>query len=231
MNEKIMYGDIFHFCFLSATLIQNYLARTNVIDSDTHFKTLLCYTTIDCFFLINNPRRYSIFIHHLHTSYLLYGALQLHPSINCYDLVILELTTVFNCLNRLIHTKVTLQLRNLTWISIRLILLPIMTVNTTIQLLNYNYDMFLRYSYSYLTILILSLEWTRELLKIQDKNLTRILLIVPLIDSIYKKQSILRFIDIFVSGNLLNSLVVNKFKRYENKLLGNTILSYLLTLT
>lgn len=224
-----MYGDIFHLCILTLSLFQNILARYDVIESDIHFKSLLYYTFVDIFFLFKNSRRYSIFIHHLHTIHLLKGALNYHPKVNCLNLVILEVTTIFNVLNRLLQSKTTLILRNYSWVIIRLILLPILVVQSTKEIMNYNYDIFLSHSYSYISILILSFEWSREILKIRDVNLSRGLLIIPLIDSLYRKKSVLRFIDILTSSYILNSAFIQSLKTYENKLIANTLLSYVLT--
>ena len=220
---------IYNFIVLSASVIQNFLCRYDYLNFKYHYMSLLLYTKLDFLFLLQNPRRYSLFIHHIVTIYLLQGALQ-NPDFRKYtDISLLELTSVFNSLNIIYKTRVTLILRNAMWISIRLCLLPYLTYEILSTILHTNIFLYVRYSHSIITLMILSFEWTNELLKLNLNNISQLYYIVPVAYQLYTHQYSKLVLTVlywlFLTTQLCTHII-----RYENKLLFNFATSYLFLL-
>lgn len=220
---------IYNFIVLSASLIQNFLCRYDYLEFKYHYMFLLLFTKLDFLFIFQNPHRYSLLIHHIATIYLLRGALQ-YPEFEKYsDLSLLELTTVCNSLNIFYKTKSTLLLRNATWISIRLCLLPYFTYELLSTILHTNIFLYVRYAHCIITLMILSFEWTNELLKLKMNNISQLYYTIPVVYQVYTHQySKLVFIVLY--WLFISTQICTRIIRYENKLLFNFTTSYLLLL-
>ena len=220
---------IYNFIVLSASLIQNFLCRYDFLEFKYHYISLILFTKLDLLFIFQNPRRYSIFIHHIVTIYLLQGVLQ-YPEFEKYsDLSLLELTTVCNSLNIFYKTKSTLLLRNATWISIRLCLLPYFTYELLSTILHTNIFLYVRYAHCIITLMILSFEWTNELLKLNLNNISQLYYTIPVVYQVLTYQySKLAFTVLY--WLFLSTQICKRINRYENKLLFNFATSYLLLL-
>lgn len=220
---------IYNFIVLSASVIQNFLCRYGYLDFNYHYKFLVLFTKIDFLFILQNPRRYSLLIHHIATIYILYGVLN-YPEFEKYsDLSLLELTTVCNSLNIFYKTRTTLLLRNATWIAIRLCLLPYFTYELLSSILHTSVFLYVRYGHAIITLMILSFEWTNELLKLNLNNISQLYYIIPVAFHLYtckyNKLVVTVLYWMFVSMKICTHI-----PRYENKLLVNFTTSYLLLL-
>ena len=221
--------DIFNLLFTSFSLIQNYLSRTGIISPVTHYKTMFAYTFIDTFSLPGNVRQYSIFIHHIAVMHLTYGAI-IHREINCHDVCLLEITTLLNSLNRLYLNEFTRLSRNISWIIVRLVLFPCITFDIMRQMHELGVasgdDMavFRTYSFSLLTLLILSLEWTNEILRCDNKWISSCYFTIPLFMHVCSAN----YTGVLYTFSL-TVLSISKLPticlRYENRLLINLISS------
>lgn len=137
---------------------------------------LIAYTFIDTFWIFQNVRRDSLIIHHLVTLELLSGCVYNHDLIPLFvPLAMLEWTTFFNSLNRVFKNRITLLCRNTSWVLIRMMYLPYVVFQILSRLDVDN----LNHSYSVMTLLILSYEWSLELLKIDFKFLSSTYYLVP----------------------------------------------------
>lgn len=137
---------------------------------------LIAYTFIDTFWIFQNVRRDSLIIHHLVTLELLLGCVYNHDLIPLFvPLAMLEWTTFFNSLNQLFKNRITLLCRNTSWVLIRMMYLPYVVFQILSRLDVDN----LNHSYSVMTLLILSYEWSLELLKIDFKFLSSTYYLVP----------------------------------------------------
>lgn len=137
---------------------------------------LIAYTFIDTFWIFQNVRRDSLIIHHLVTLELLSGCVYNHDLIPLFvPLAMLEWTTFFNSLNQLFKNRITLLCRNTSWVLIRMMYLPYVVFQILSRLDVDN----LNHSYSVMTLLILSYEWSLELLKIDFKFLSSTYYLVP----------------------------------------------------
>lgn len=220
---------IYNFIVLSASVIQNFLCRYDYLDFKYHYMSLLLYTKLDFLFILQNPRRYSLFIHHISTIYLLHGALQ-YPEFEKYsDLSLLEFTTVCNSLNIFYKTRTTLILRNATWISIRLCLLPYFTYELLSTILHTSVFLYARYGHCIITLMILSFEWTNELLKLKLNNISQLYYIIPVAFQLYTHQYSKLTLTVLYWLFFTTQLCA-RITRYENKLLFNFATSYLLLL-
>ena len=220
---------IYNFIVLSACMIQNFLCRYEYLDFKYHYMSLLLYTKLDLLFIIQNPRRYSLFIHHIATIHLLNGALQYSKFEKYSDISLLELTTVFNALNIIYKTRVTLMLRNTAWISIRLCLLPYLTYHILSTILYSNVLLYMRYGHSIITLTILSFEWTNELLKLNLNNISHLYYIIPVAFQLYTYQYS-KLILTVLYWLFFSTQICTRIIRYENKLMFNFATSYLLLL-
>jgi hypothetical protein len=220
---------IYNFIVLSTSVVQNLLCRFNYLEFKYHYISLLLYTTLDFLFIIKNPRRYSLFIHHIATIYILQGGLK-YPEFEKYsDISLLELTTVFNALNTIYKTKFTLFLRNTSWILIRLCMLPYLTYDILSTMLYTNVSLYIRYGNCIITLLILSFEWTNELLKLNLNNISLLYYTIPVAHQLYTYQySKLAFTILY--WLCISTPIVTRMHRYENKLMFNFFTSYLLLL-
>ena len=137
---------------------------------------LIAYTLIDTFSIFQNVRRDSLIIHHLVTLDLLSGCVYNHDLIPLFvPLAMLEWTTFFNSLNQVFKNRITLLCRNISWVSIRMVYLPCAVFQILSRLDVYN----LNHCYNVLTLLILSYEWSLELLKIDFKFLSSTYYLIP----------------------------------------------------
>ena len=220
---------IYNCIVLSTSLVQNLLCRFDYLELKYHYLSLLLYTTLDFLFIINNPRRYSLFIHHISIMYILQGALH-YPEFDKYsDISLLELTTMFNALNTIYKTKFTLFLRNTAWISIRLCMLPYLTYDILSTMLYTNVLLYIRYGNCILTLLILSFEWTNELMKLNLNNISQLYYTIPVMHQLYTyRYSKLVFTLLY--WLCISTPIVTRMHRYENKLMFNFFTSYLLLL-
>ena len=220
---------VYNFIILSASLVQNFLCRYDYLEFEYHYKSLLLYTTLDLLFIIKNNRRYSLFIHHIATIYLLQGALQ-YPKFHKYsDICLLETSTVFNALNIIFKTRTTLIFRNVSWVLIRLCLLPYLTYEILSTLLYTDIVSYINYGHCVITLMILSLEWTNELLKLNWYNISQLYYIIPVMYQFYtyqyNKLVLTTLYWLFFSTQITTCII-----RYENKLVFNFATSYLLLL-
>ena len=172
--------DIFNLWFTTFSLLQNYLSRVRLISPITHYKTLFAYTLIDTFTLPGNVRAFSILIHHIAVMHLAIGAMN-HLEIDCHDVCLLEITTLLNSLNRIYMNGITLQARNISWIIVRLILFPFITFDIMRQMFQLDDGMmlFTTYSFSLVSLLVLSLEWTNEVLCCNQNYISSIYFVIP----------------------------------------------------
>lgn len=139
---------------------------------------LMLYTFMDTFYIFENVRCYSLIIHHLVTLHILSGCALDHDLIPLFSpLVVLEWTTFFNSLNQVFKNRITLACRNTSWVLIRMLYLPCVVFQILSRMDVDNLEL----SYSVLTLLILSYEWSLELLKIEIKFLSSIYYLVPVI--------------------------------------------------
>lgn len=224
--------DVFNLCFTSFSLFQNYLSRASYILPSTHYKTMFAYTLVDTFTLPGNVRAFSIFIHHIAVLHLAYGAINI-LEIDCHDVCLLEITTLFNSLNRLYLNELTRQIRNISWIIVRLMLFPFITFNIMRQMFVLGVEaedlvVFRTYSFSLLSLLILSLEWTNEILRYDQKWISSIYFVVPAFVHIHS-QNYSGVLSAFAicSLSLLKLPMISY--RYENRLLINLLSSIYLT--
>lgn len=220
---------IYNFIVLSISVIQNFLCRYGFLDFKYHYLYLLLYTKLDFLFILQNPRRYSIFIHHVATIHLLQGAMKHLEFQQHADLSLLEVTTVFNALNIIFKTKLTQLLRNTMWITIRLFLLPIFTYELLSTTITTNIFLYLRYGHCIITLMILSFEWTNELLKLNINNISQLYYIIPVAYQLYTYQYT-KFIFTVFYWLFFTTQLCTHITRYENKLLFNFATSYLLIL-
>lgn len=228
MDFDILFA-IYNFIVLSASVIQNFLCRYGYLEFQYHYMSLLLYTTLDLLFIIKNHRRYSLFIHHIATIYLLQGALH-YPKFQKYsDICLLEASSVFNALNIIFKTRTTLIFRNVSWVLIRLCLLPYLTYEILSTLLYNDIVSYIRYGHCIMTLLILSFEWTNELLKLKINNISQLYYIIPVVYQFhtyqYNKLVLTTLYWLFFSTQITTRII-----RYENKLVFNFSTSYLLLL-
>lgn len=223
--EKIF--AIYNFIILTTTIFHHVLCRYGYLDYRFHYETLLLYTKIDFIFLLNNPRIYSLCIHHLVTIHILYAVLKYPEFTNYSNLCLLELTSVFGSLNTIFKTRATLFLRNASWIIIRLCLLPYFTYELLSVTLYTNIMLYARYGHSIITLLILSFEWTNELLKCNINCISQLYYVIPMIYQLYTYQYI-KFVLTCFYWLFLSFNISRHIERYENRLLFNFTTSYLL---
>lgn len=216
-----------HLFFTSTILFQNVLSRVGIMNHHIHFNTLLVYTFVDCIMMLKSNKIFSIMLHHLACVHLVYGAINHHPHVNCHDLVVIELTTFLNACHKICNTTITHILKDAGWICIRVILLPIIIIKLSSDLIAYDYELFVQYSFSNLIILILSIEWTNEVFKTDIKYISSIIYIIPIIHYCRICNVLGTLVSIYVC---ISSTVFNTNLRYENRLLINYAASYMLLL-
>ncbi len=225
--------DIFNLTFTSFSLFQNYLSRIGMISPVTHYKTMFAYTFIDTFTLPGNVRLYSIFIHHIAVMHLAYGAM-MHQQVDCHDVCLLEITTLFNSLNRLYLNEFTLACRNISWILVRLMLFPFITFNIMRQMYELGIasddemSVFRTYSFSMLTLLILSLEWTNEILRYEQKWISTSYFTIPFFLHIWFANYTGILYTLCLAALSIFKLPGISY-RYENRLLINLLSSVYVT--
>lgn len=214
-----------HFFFTATILIQNVLSRFEIINHSTHFYTVILYTFVDCCYLFRNPRAFSVILHHIACCDLVCAALTHHPHINCHNLVILEVTTFLNVCYKLYKHELLCQVKNVAWVLIRVILLPIITINISHEVIAYDYQVFLRYAHSLFAILILSLEWTNDVAKANIKCISSLVYVIPLLHQIHSRS----FLGILFSSYVgILSTFFHRNMMFENRLLINFATSYML---
>lgn len=217
--------NLIHFFFTATILIQNVLSRFDIINHSAHFHTVLLYTFFDCCYLFRNPRVFSIILHHIACCDLVFAALTHHPRVDCHNLVILEVTTFLNVCHKLYRNALLRQVKIVAWVLIRVILLPIIIFNISQEVIAYDYQVFLRYSYSLFAMLILSLEWTNEVAKTNIKCISSLVYIIPLFHHYHSREflSILFSLYIGVSSAFFHHDMI-----FENRMLINFATSYML---
>lgn len=182
------------------------------IDKIVMIYYLITYTFIDTIFIFNNIRRDSLIIHHLVTLKLLTSALQNQNLIPTFvPLGMLEWTTFFNSLNQLFRSDITLVFRNTSWVLIRMIYLPFISYRTVLGMDIENIDN----SYCVLTLLILSYEWSLELLKADFKFLSSSYYLVP---ALYLQSNYVEFAIFSLVMSIFSKVYIS---RYEARLLFN----------
>lgn len=173
---------------------------------------LMAYTFIDTFYIFENVRRDSLIIHHLVTLHVLSGCALDHDLIPLFaPLGMLEWTTFFNSLNQVFKNRITLMCRNTSWVLIRMLYLPFAVFQILSRLDVDNLD----HSYCVLTLLILSYEWSLELLKIDFKFLSSTYYLVPVM---YLESRRVEYA--FVSLGMV-AFSTAYMKRYEARLVFN----------
>lgn len=223
--EKVF--AVYNFIILTTTIFHHALCRYGYLDYRFHYETLLLYTKIDFIFILNNPRVYSLFIHHLVTIHILYAVLKYPEFTNYSNLCLLELTSVFGSLNTIFKTRTTLFIRNASWIIIRLCLLPYFTYELLSAVLYTNSMLYTRYGHSIITLLILSLEWTNELLKLNINCISQMYYIIPIVYQIHIYQYT-KVVLTCIYWSFFYFKVSQHIDKYENRLLFNFTTSYLL---
>lgn len=178
-----------------------------------HF--VMAYTILDTFFIFSNIRRNSLLIHHFVTLYVLMSCRMDDSLVDVLKpLVALEVTTFFNSLNQCLRNPLTRTLRNVSWVSIRMVYLPIVSFRMIDQLSGMNH---VNEAYCVATLLILSYEWSFELLKIRFP-------FFPLVYYYVGSWDI-----IFVEGNLSNIDTILSIMRYVliiTPIISTQIVSY-----
>lgn len=182
------------------------------IDKIVMIYYLITYTFIDTIFIFDNIRRDSLIIHHLVTLKLLLGALHNVDLIPMFvPLGMLEWTTFFNSLNQLLRNDITLICRNTSWVLVRMIYLPFITYQILLALEVKD----INYSYCVLTLLILSYEWSLELLKVEFKFLSGSYYLIP---ALYLQSCYLEYAIISLVMAIFSKVYIY---RYEPRLIFN----------
>lgn len=175
---------------------------------------LMTYTCIDTIFILNNIRRDSLIVHHSVTLKLLIGCLYNQDLIPLFvPLGMLEWTTFFNSLNQLFRNDITLICRNSSWVLVRMIYLPFITFQI-LKSLATEVDN-IGHAYCVLTLLILSYEWSFELLKINFKLLSSSYYLIPVI---YLESRHMEYALISLVMATFSKVYIH---RYEPRLLFN----------
>jgi hypothetical protein len=209
--------------FTLTSLSLNLLARFDILSYKFHYLTILSYTILDCFTIFQNKRFYSLLLHHIATCRLSYGALENLSSINTsshfHNIAILELSSLFNSFHKIFKKKITKYIRNFSWITVRLLIFPCITFRVYTDLMNDTF-MFDSYSFDLITLLVLSLEWTAEVLQLNISNISSLYFIIPftthLINHNYTSLLFAFSIAIF------NRISLPKlFPRYETRMIVN----------
>lgn len=220
--------NLVHLTCTGCILIQNILIRANIMNPSTHYITIIIYTSLDTLFLHNNKRALSLYIHHIATLKLLHGAIFMHQFISCENTVLLEATTFFVSLNKQFKNDFTLIARNISWILVRVFALPLISVKALHELYMYDVSYFLEYGWSIVTLVVLSFEWTNEILKTDMRWISVMYYAIPLVFHANNKNytSIYATLLICISRLTFQRLVLPN--KYEYRLLFDSFNSYLL---
>lgn len=222
-----MSNIIIHAVCTGIILLQNILVRCNAVSVPIHCATALLYTAIDLPFSIFNPRCYSVAIHHIVTMIMLLGAIKHHDYINSTDLMLLESTTCFNMIHKLYPNAYTKQLRNISWLVVRLIFLPMYVLYEIYKSSVERYDIFLNYSHPLMTLMILSLEWTNEVLKTNFPYFSNLYYLIPILQSIHNGTYIYTcMIVIYTCISMIRN--EHTYNRFEDRLLFKGLQTYML---
>lgn len=223
-----MSNHFIHAVCTGIILLQNILVRCDVVSVPTHCATALLYTLVDVPFLPMNPRGYSVAIHHAATLYLLLGAIQHDEYINSTDLMMLESTTFFSMLYKLIPNGFTKRLRNVSWLLVRLVFLPMYVVYEVYKASKHRYDVFLDYSHALVTLMVLSLEWTNEVLKTNFPYFSMLYYIVPLIQLTRMRAYV--YVGMLMASASLSVIREESTRnRFEDRLLFRGVQTYAMT--
>ena len=214
-----------NFFFTGTILIQNVLSRFNIIHHDTHFYTVIIYTFVDCCYLLRNPKAFSMILHHIASCDLVHAALTHHPHIDCHNVVFIEVTTFLHVCNKLYKNALLRQIEMVAWVLIRVIMLPIITINISHEVIAYDNHAFLRYAHSLFAIMIISLEWTNEVVKTNIKCISSLVFMIPFLHH-YHSHHCLRTLFALYVGIL--STFFHRNMMFENRLLINFTTSYML---
>jgi len=222
-----MSNILIHAVCTGCILIQNMLVRCNLVSTSIHCATAMVYTIIDSPFLALNPRCYSVALHHVATIILLLGAIKHDDYINSQDLMLLESTTCFNMIYKLCPNVYTKQLRNVSWLAVRLVFLPMYVLYEIYKSSKERYDIFLDYSHPLMTLLILSLEWTNEVMKTNIPYFSNLYYLIPLIQAIRNNAyTYTCMILIYVCISLIRN--EHKYNRFEDRVLFKGFQTYML---
>lgn len=222
-----MSSEVLHAIGTAIILFQNVLVRLNIVSIATHCRTALMYTFADIPYLVSNKRCYSVAIHHIVTIILLTGAIKHDDYINSTDLMLLESTTCFNMIHKLYPNAYTKQLRNVSWLVVRLVFLPMYVLHEIYKSSKVRYDIFVNYSHLLMTLMVLSLEWTNEVMKTNFPYFSNLYYLIPLIQSI---QNIAYTYTCMVVMYMTISILRNehKYNRFEDRILFKGFQSYML---
>ncbi len=208
-------------------LLQNMLVRCNIVSIASHCRTALVYTFADVLTLLSNKRCYSIGIHHIVTIILLIGAIKHDDYINSTDLMLLESTTCFNMIHKVYPNIYTKQLRNISWISVRLVFLPTYVVYEIYKSSKVRYDIFLDYSHLLMTLMILSLEWTNEVMKTNFPYFSNMYYLIPFIQSIHNRvYTYTCMVVMYACISIFRN--EHKYNRFEDRILFKGFQTYML---
>ena len=168
-------------------LFQNILVRLQLVSVATHCWTALLYTIADVPTLLSNKRCYSVSIHHIATMILLIGAIKHDTYINSTDLMVLESTTCFNMIHKVYPNAYTKQLRNISWLVVRIGFLPLYVIYEIYKSSVERYDIFITYSHPLMTLMVLSLEWTNEVLKTRITQYSMLYYMIPFLQAVQNR--------------------------------------------
>lgn len=222
-----MSNILIHAICTGIILLQNILVRIGLVSIPTHCATALLYTIVDTPFLAFKSRCYSVAIHHIVTICLLKGAITHDDYINSTDLMLLESTTCFNMIYKLYPNAYTKQMRNVSWFVVRLVFLPMYVLYEIYKSSKERYDIFLHYSHPLMTLMVLSLEWTNEVMKTRIPYFSNLYYLIPLIQSIQNRAY--TYTSMVVMYTII-SIIRNEhtYNRFEDRVLFKGFQTYML---
>lgn len=222
-----MSSELLHVIGTSTILFQNILVRLNIVSIATHCRTALVYTIADIPSIPSNKRCYSVAIHHIVTIILLTGAIKHDEYINSTDLMLLESTTCFNMIHKLYPNVYTKQLRNVSWLAVRLIFLPMYVLHEIYKSSKVRYDIFVGYSHLLMTLMILSLEWTNEVMKTNFPYFSNLYYLIPLVQSIQNRgYTYTCMVVMYTCISILRN--EHTYNRFEDRILFKGFQTYML---
>lgn len=222
-----MSKEVLHAICTGVILLQNVFVRMNIVSIATHCRTAFLYTLADIPTLVSNKRCYSIAIHHIVTMIMLIGAIKHDDYINSTDLMLLESTTCFNMIHKVYPTAYTKQLRNISWFVVRVVFLPIHVLYEIYKSSKQRYDIFLKYSHPLMTLMILSMEWTNEVLKANVTQFSLLYYFIPIIQSIQNNAyTYACMLFTYVCISLIRD--ENKYNRFEDRIIFKGLQTYML---
>lgn len=220
MNMEYQAGII---CMI---LFQNVLVQCGLVSVPTHCKTALLYIVTQMpHTLTKNPLRYSMTIHHIVAMYMLIGGILHHEYANV-QIMLVESSTLFALIHKGIRTEVTNKLRTWMWIMLRTIFLPSHVIYELYRASQTRYDILINYGHAYMTILILSLEWTNKAFKLGFTDISLLYYIIPSIHCFLNYEYICMCM---IMSYVTSYLVLKDKRRFEDKMISRLLQTYMLS--